>query len=178
MENAAVTLKTIKPVFRRRTVMTAASRRIATFLLRAGLLTAALAIIAGIFGMHVMTGAHNMAGAHTMPPAALDATLVQVQNAQTTHDSHQQSPSPEVATAFSEPAPGLSSSCASRGACPEMSAMDAACVLSAASSSFSAPLPGTAPYALPDANGQAVASISYSYWPGSPSPGDLCISRT
>ncbi|MFJ6375399.1 hypothetical protein ACIQH9_06690 [Pseudarthrobacter oxydans] len=158
--------------------MTAAPRRIATFLLRAGLLTAALAIIAGIFGMHVMTGAHNMTGAHTMTPAAVEATLIQVQSAQTTHGSHQQSLSFGAAAVSSVPVSGLSSSCASPGTCPEMSAMNAACVLSAASTSFSAPLPGTAPYASPDVNCQAATSIGYSYWPGSPSPGDLCISRT
>lgn len=158
--------------------MKAASRRIVPFLLRAGLLTAALAIIAGIFGMHVMTGAHNMTGAHAMVPAAVDAPLVQVQSDQTTHGSHDQSPSFEAAAVSSEPVSGLTSACASPGTCPEMSAMNAACVLSAATTSFSAPLPGTAPYASPDANGQAAASIGYSYWPGSPSPGDLCISRT
>ena len=155
-----------------------APRRIAAFLLRAGLLTAALAIIAGIFGMHVMTGAHNVPGAHTMLPATADTALVQVQSGQTTHGSHQQVPSIEAAAVSPVPASGLSSSCVSPGTCPEMSAMTAACVLSAASTSLSAPLPGTTPYASPDVNGQAAASIGYSYWPGSPSPGDLCISRT
>ena len=39
-------------------------------LLRAGYLLVALALTAGILGMHIMTGAHSMAATHTTPAAA------------------------------------------------------------------------------------------------------------
>lgn len=157
--------------------MTAASRRHFTaFLLRAGFLTAALAIIAGVFGMHIMTGAHSMAGAHSMPTAPSDTVLTHVHSTPGGHTDHGTELSPHTAT-VAETAAG-SSSCPTGGSCHEMSGMDAACVLSAGNTSFSAPLPGTAPYALPDFGVAAAAGTKHSYSPGSPSPGDLCISRT
>ncbi|WP_461190046.1 hypothetical protein [Arthrobacter sp. Z4-13] len=157
--------------------MTAASRRHLTdSLLRAGFLLAALAIIAGILGMHIMTGAHHMTGAHNMPTAPADTVITQVLSTPGGQTGHEAVPSPHpviVAETASGP-----SSCSAAGTCHEMSAMDAACVLSPGNTSFSAPPPGTAPYALPDFGVAAAAGTKYSYAPGSPSPGDLCISRT
>lgn len=146
-----------------------------TFLLRAGFLTAALAIIAGIFGMHIMTGAHHMSAAHTMPAAAAQST-VHLDSLPASH-SHPPGTSTDVAT-VTPATTGSSSSCAPAGSCPEMSAGGNACVLSPGNTSLTAPAPGTAPYALPDFGAASAASTNYSYSPGSPSPGDLCISRT
>lgn len=156
--------------------MTAASRRhLTAFLLRAGFLTVALAIIAGIFGMHIMTGAHSMAGAHSAPVAAADTVMTHAHG--TPADDHGDGAGLAPHTAIvPETAPG--SSCSTAGTCHEMSGMDAACVLSPGNTSFTAPLPGTAPYALPDFGAAATAGTTYSYSAGSPSPGDLCISRT
>lgn len=141
------------------------------FLLRAGLLTAALAIMAGIFGMHIMTGAHSM------PTSSTGATMAQLVMTPPAHVSHAPIPSSDL-TADAEPVSGSPSLCAPASPCPEMSAMDAACVLSLGNTPFSAPLPGTAPIALPDLAGAVAVSTSYYYSPGSPSPGELCISRT
>lgn len=148
---------------------------VASFLLRAGLLTATLAIIAGIFGMHIMTGAHNMTGAHDMPVAGAEPAMGQTQDP-TGHAGH--GAWSADAAAASKAVSGSSSSCASAGTCPTMSATDAACVLAPGNTSLAASLPGAAAYAVPDLAGAAIISTNYSYSPDSPSPGDLCISRT
>lgn len=144
------------------------------FVLRAGFLTAALAIIAGIVGMHIMTGAHYMGAAHTMPAAA--AQSVELHSVPSGH-SHTPGAS-AGASAVIQPAVGSSSSCSPAGSCPEMSAGGNGCVLSPGNTSLTVPAPGTAPYALPDFVAAAAARTHYVYSPVSPSPGDLCISRT
>jgi hypothetical protein len=158
-------------------VTTASRGRVITFLLRAGFLAAALAIIAGLFGMHIMTGAHGMA-AHGMPMAGEGHTAAQVSADPAGHSGHGTEPAGRGMTAVAA-ATGSPSSCSSAGACPEMSAGGAACVLAPANTSLTAPQPGTAPCAVPDLAGTAAAAgTNYSYSPDSPSPGDLCISRT
>lgn len=146
------------------------------FFLRAGFLTAALAIIAGIFGMHIMTGAHHMSAAHTTPATAAQST-VHLESLPASH-SHPPGTSIEGAVVAPAAAGSSSSSCAPAGSCPEMSAGGNACVLSPGNTSLTAPDPGTAPYALPDLGAAAAARTNYSYSLDSPSPGDLCISRT
>ncbi|MFB9653490.1 hypothetical protein [Pseudarthrobacter oxydans] len=156
--------------------MTASSqRRLTAFLLSAGFLVAALAIIVGIFGMHVMTGAHDMGPGHSMT-AAGGGPVVQLQTMPVSH-SHKTmtdgaAEAPAVVTGSS------ASSCAPAGSCPEMTAGAAACVLAPGTTTLAAPLPGTASYELPDFGAAAAATRTYSYSPDSPSPGDLCISRT
>lgn len=159
--------------------MTTSRGPFAAFLLRAGFLTAALAIIAGIFGMHIMTGAHHMGATHPMPAAAAEPT-VHLQSIPAGHSHAPDAPPNGTAGAqtITGSTTGSSSSCAPAGSCHEMSAGGNACVLSQGNTSLTAPAPGTAPYALPDFGAAAAASINYSYSPASPSPGDLCISRT
>lgn len=157
--------------------MSAASwRHLTAFLLRTGFLAAALAIIAGIFGMHIMTGDHSMAGARGGPVAAADTVMTHAHGTQAGDPGDGADLAPHMAI-VEEPAQG-SSSCSTAGTCHEMSGTDAACVLSPGNTSFTAPLPGTAPYALPVFGAAAPADTTYSYSPDSPSPGDLCISRT
>ncbi|CCQ47519.1 putative uncharacterized protein [Pseudarthrobacter siccitolerans] len=156
--------------------MSAPSREgFTAFLLRAGFLTAALAIIAGIFGMHIMTGAHHVSAAHTMPAATAQST-VYLESLPASH-SHGMGASPD-GTTVSQATTGSSSSCGPAGSCPEMSAGGNACVLAPGNTTLAAPDPGMVPYALPDFGAAAAASINYSYSPASPSPGDLSISRT
>ncbi|CCQ46081.1 putative uncharacterized protein [Pseudarthrobacter siccitolerans] len=157
--------------------MTAPSRGPFTaFLLRTGLLTAALAIIAGIFGMHIMTGAHHMSAGHSMPATAAQSTV----HLDSLPSSHSHPPGTSADRAAITPAAtgSSSSSCAPAGSCPEMSAGDGACVLAQGNTSLTAPVPGTAPYVLPDFGAAAAVSTNYSFSPASPTPGDLCISRT
>ncbi|MBE4720112.1 hypothetical protein [Pseudarthrobacter sp. AB1] len=153
------------------------SVRVTAFLTRAVLLTGFLAIVAGILGMHIMTGAHSMP---TATPG-MDTAVQQIQNP-VSHPGRAPAQSSQTASAAG---PGMlagsASSCAdatNAAGCQSMSAMDAVCVLSPANTSLSAPLPGTAPLQTPDTNALAKATISYSFPPESPSPGDLCISRT
>ncbi|MCQ6271179.1 hypothetical protein M8J71_11865 [Pseudarthrobacter sp. R1] len=138
------------------------------FFLRAGFLTAALAIIAGIFGMHIMTGVLPMSA-----PAAQSTVHLESLPA-----GHSHPPGASTDGAVVAQAAAGSSSCAPAGSCHEMSAGGNACVLSPGNTSLSAPAPGTAPDALPVFGAAAAASTHYSYSPASPSPGDLCISRT
>jgi hypothetical protein len=57
--------------------------------------------------------------------------------------------------------------------------MTAACTPSAKSGSLAAPLPGTGIIARNiNAGAPGTPSARWSYLPGSPSPGELCISRT
>jgi hypothetical protein len=169
-------LEDIGPAPKGAEIVTTASReRLITFLLRAGLLAAALAIIAGIFGMHLMTGVHGMT-VHAMPGAGDRHTAAQMSADAAGHSGHGTEPV-LAGMAPAEAATGSTSSCPA-GSCPEMSAGGAACVLAPGNTSLTAPLPGTAPCALPDLAGTAVAGSNYFYSPDSPSPGDLCISRT
>lgn len=129
--------------------------RATAFLLRIGLLAGLFAIIAGIVGMHVMAGGHSM---HATPAASPAAVVSQ----QAVHH------------AATPPAP----SCTSSGTCTEMSALHAVCVPAPGHNTLTAPLPGVPPYANA-VTAEAGAQVpGHSHRPGSPSPGDLCISRT
>ncbi|WP_284981392.1 hypothetical protein [Arthrobacter sp. efr-133-TYG-118] len=145
--------------------------RAAAFLLRMGLLAGLLSIIAGIVGMHVMAGGHSMHAAPVVSPAAVASPLHAV------HTDAESASLPDKAAvqpAASPPAP----SCASAGTCTGMSASHAVCVPAPGHNTLTAPLPGVPPYAT-TGTAEAGALVSgYSHRPGSPSPGDLCISRT
>ena len=151
--------------------MTAPSRApLTTFLLRAGFLTAALAIIAGIFGMHIMTGAHHMSAAHTMPAAAAQST-VHLESLPASH-SHRNgrvterttvTPGSHWVVVFLRPFRFLPGDVC-RGQCLRAGP---------GKHNTDRPCPGTAPYALPDFGRPLQAGINYSYSPDSPSPGDL-----
>ncbi|QDG87090.1 hypothetical protein [Pseudarthrobacter sp. NIBRBAC000502770] len=151
-------------------------RRAAAFLRRASLLAGLLAIIAGIFGMHVMTGPHSM-------PASTAVQGVEMQHVMqppaTTHSSHAPSATPVI---DSSPLPDTRSmpgpSCADLGGCAMMASMDASCIPSPGNTSLAAPLPGQTPFAAHNDADAPTPASAYSYLPGSPSPGQLCISRT
>ncbi|XAS66959.1 hypothetical protein V3C33_16025 [Micrococcaceae bacterium Sec5.7] len=160
--------------------MTAAGNgRAAAFLCRVGLLAGILAVIAGIFGMHIMTGNHAM---HN--PSAVAATAGAAAHAGAAapdvHTGHQAAgtttadPSPVVATGVAS-----GESCPCSGNCTSMHAMTAPCTPSASSGSLAAPLPGTTVLAF-TFNPSVASTVAglYSYLPGSPSPGELSISRT
>jgi hypothetical protein len=148
-----------------------------TFLRRAGLFTAVLALIAGIFGMHVMTATHAM---HS--PATAAATV------STHHDSppaghtaeHLSGPffAPDVYAALDE-AGARTVQYTDSGNCTSMQSMTAACTPSAKTRSLAAPLPGAGIIARnTNAAMPGAIGLRWSYLPGSPSPGELCISRT
>lgn len=151
-------------------------RRTAAILRRASLLAGLLAIIAGILGMHVMTGPHSMPASAGVPGAEVSLVM---QPPATAHSAH----APEAATAKgSSLSPDTTSmpgpSCADLGGCTKMSAMDASCIPSPGNASLAAPLPGNTPFAAHDDADARTPVSAYSYRPGTPSPGQLCISRT
>lgn len=150
------------------------SGRAVAFLRRMALLAGMLAIIAGILGMHIMTGSHSMPTT-AVPGAEMPQMM---QSPATEHTSH----APGAASIGSSPSAGTTSipgpSCADPGGCAMMSAMDASCIPSPGNTSLAAPLPGNTPFAAEADADASTPGSTYSYLPGSPSPGQLCISRT
>lgn len=145
--------------------------RAMAFLRRVSLLAGMLAIIAGILGMHVMTGSHSMQASSAVPGADMAQAAAAV------------TPGPgggatQGTPAAQDPASISGRSCADSGGCATMSAMGADCIPSPGNPPLAVPSPGVTPFAAtvraPWPNGFA----TYPYLPGSPSPGDLCISRT
>lgn len=159
--------------------MTSTVHRLATaFLRRAALLAGVLAIVAGIFGMHVMTGTHGThSAAVTAPGGALPGSPAVAGG----HAGHQAGSSPLSLRAFAgqdaDAASGQACSCS--GNCSSMQGMSVPCIPSAKSGSLAAPEPGTAGLALHLSGGFINAAAgAYSYLRGCPSPGELSISRT
>ena len=155
--------------------MTAISARRATaFLLRGALLAGLLVIVAGILGMHVMTGTHAMpaaaAGHDTGAPYAMPAPedpghVADITKIQGTS-----------AAPGSTHAPGPS--CGDSGGCTMMSSMGGDCVPSPGTTTLAAPPPGTTPLTSGGGPPTGVPAIGYGFIPRSPSPGQLSISRT
>lgn len=147
------------------------------FLRRVGLFTAVLALIAGIFGMHVMTGTHAM---HS--PATATASVSAPHGASPAGHTAEHLSGPSIAPdvhAAQDEAGARTVQCTDSGNCTSMQSMTAACTPSAKTGSLAAPLPGSGiivrntTAAMPSTIG-----VRWSYLPGSPSPGELCISRT
>ncbi|MDZ4092789.1 MAG: hypothetical protein U1D68_16455 [Arthrobacter sp.] len=147
------------------------------FLRRAGLFTAVLALIAGIFGMHVMTASHAM---HA--PATAAATVNAHHDSSPAGDAGEHPPGPSSAPdvhAAPDEAGARTVQCTDSNNCTSMQSMTAACTPSAKTGSLAAPLPGTGVIARTTNTGmQSTISAFWSYLPGSLSPGELCISRT
>ncbi|MFW0772815.1 DUF6153 family protein [Paenarthrobacter nitroguajacolicus] len=151
-------------------------------LLTTALLTAVLAIIAGILGMHVLTSAHSAQSSTTaarMPYMAGQSPAAPGGEA-SGHDDHAAAPA-EPAMAELSAAKGADSAvqCSCSGKCSSQHSMGASCIPSATAAALAAPVPNdttsvTAQSAVPT----STPRIPWSYRPGSPSPGELSISRT
>jgi hypothetical protein len=154
-----------------------APARVMAFLRRAGLFAAVLALIAGIFGMHVMTATHAL---HS-PATAAAAVVAHHESSNAGHMAeHPSGPllAPDTPGPDDESAGG-NVQCTCSGSCSSMQAMSASCTPSVKTGSLAAPLPGTGiSFRNPNTGALATISARWSYLPGSPSPGDLCISRT
>lgn len=154
-----------------------AHARAISFLRRAGLLATVLALIAGIFGMHVMTATHAM---HS-PATAAAAVSVHHESSRAGHTG-EHDPGPSAASDMPgalDEAGTRTAQCSGSGNCASMQPMTAACTPSAKTGSLAAPLPGAGIIARNVTSGTlATISARWSYLPGSPSPGELCISRT
>ncbi|MCU1549065.1 MAG: hypothetical protein JWO29_2016 [Arthrobacter sp.] len=158
--------------------MTAPSQSHAmAFLPRAGLLAGVLAVIAGILGMHVVTGSHSM---HA--PAAMTAATARTVHAESPVHGH--SGHPVAGMPSTLPVAGsLDMAESSAELCSNGSnsaqTTTVSCTPSAKTGSLAAPMPGTAVSGSVPAAGTAGAlPRPYSYLSGSPSPAELSISRT
>ncbi|WP_017197945.1 DUF6153 family protein [Arthrobacter sp. M2012083] len=152
-------------------------------LLTTALLTAVLAIIAGILGMHVLAGTHSAHSSVTasagMPDTAGQALSGSGSQA-SGHGAHLAA-SREDALQELPPSSGAASfaQCSCSGNCSSQHSVNVACIPSVATGGLAAPAPTEAL----SITGQSAASTStalapWSYRPGSPSPGELSISRT
>jgi hypothetical protein len=155
--------------------MTAAHRTAAAFLRRAGLMAAVLAVIAGIFGMHVLTGTHAM---HS-PATVTGATSTH--HADASGDDAMNEGSLEMPDSSGAGHAGVHATagqCSDSGACSGMQSMTAACIPSPKTASLAAPPPGTLVAGISNSTATARDVGRWTYLPGSPSPCELSISRT
>lgn len=165
--------------------------------LRTALLFGVLAILAGFIGMHVLASSHTQHGpgalaavpagthathaaapgaaahtgpsaaAHTGPKAMADGTV------------HAAGLDPASARPMGSSAPEPPPSCVPTGETGEMSAPHASCIPAPATAGLSAPPPGATSFAGPHPAPDTVRVLyAYAHVPGSPTPGDLSISRT
>lgn len=158
--------------------MTASDRNVTAFLRRAGLLAGILAVLAGILGMHVITGSHS-----THSPAALTAATGAVHTHSEATGGHAEpgitGTSPAHHSSGGHTAPSVVVEQCSCSASCAMHTMTLSCTPSGKTGSLSVPLPGTAVFGvISSATAPEAVPGSYSYRPGSPSPGELSISRT
>lgn len=141
-----------------------AHRTAAAFPRHAGLVAVVLAIIAGIFGMHVLTGTH----ATSSPASAAAAAAPHGTGA---------SGDPGV-SAGQDSVRATAEQCSDSRACSNMQTMTAACTPSAKTSSMAAPPPGTLVRGISNNTAASADTGQWTYRPGSPSPCELSISRT
>lgn len=161
----------------------AARRRLATLMGRAVLLAGILAIVAGILGMHTLTGNH---AAHTLgagaPPSY--ATAAPTGHGPSAHSGHGPSAHSGMvqgnrSVVRGEPAAYGASAVACSGTLGSTESPAVACTPLAKAGSLVAPEPGSAGQLADARVSSGVGTMRfYAYLPDGPSPGDLSISRT
>ncbi|MEV7458124.1 hypothetical protein [Pseudarthrobacter oxydans] len=171
---------------KRRNVITALSANpAAAFLRRAALLVGLLAIIAGIFGMHVMTGTHNGHSAAAVVttategpsgPAAADGH--HIHQATVTTSAHPATDNRDAANLRDTAGiPAQMCSCADCATADH--AMAGSCIPAVKTVSLASPSSGAAVVSVvPPAGATGTVRGHWAHVPGTPSPGELSISRT
>lgn len=153
--------------------MTAARSIASMFLRRAGLFSLVLALIAGIFGMHVMNGHHIMHG----PASAMTVA----ESAGHSHPAGEAAHGVTAGAAHAAAGEEISAQAGCPdGCCSGTQAMTVSCIPSGKSDTLAAPMPGTAAVgaALVRAGPAGQVNGRSTYWPDTPSPCELSISRT
>lgn len=163
-------------------------RQTTVFLRHAGVLAGLSAIIAGILGMHIISGSHDMAASAHPEAATANPTHSAAAMATAGHAAGSAAHGGNLAVSgvSSVEAPGKlagtpmlqSHSCAEPSGCPAMSGMDPGCTPYPGNSTLAAPPPGRTVLWTDDEPRREPRYASYPYRPGTPSPGELCISRT
>lgn len=156
--------------------MTAISSGRATALLRrAAVLAGLLAIVAGILGMHIMTGTHAMQAAAT----GHDTGALHAMQAASEHPGHLADITAVSGSSAAQSlthAPGPS--CADTSGCTMMSSMVGGCIPFPGNTTLAAPPPGATPLPSSGRTNTGIPTSGYAFLPQSPSPGQLSISRT
>jgi hypothetical protein len=151
------------------------------------LIAAVLAIAAGIFGMHVMTGGNHAEHSPTVAPAVAHGTtdghadVPGAAHAPTGGHANHPTAADDTATGSKFQHSSLSEpqSCTCPTECSGAHTMGTECVPSAKSGSLKAPQPGAGALAFNSGCGSSITpTAAYGYLPESPSPGELSISRT
>lgn len=153
-------------------------------LLTASLLATILAIIAGILGMHVMTGTHSAHSTAVVSAGMTDTSPPPTSTPGSEASGHAghlvSSPQPtalQELSASNEEASAAQCSCS--GNCSNEHSMSASCIPTVATGGLAAPAPDDAVSITAQSAATTItARVPWSYRPGSPSPGDLSISRT
>jgi hypothetical protein len=155
--------------------MTASGRNLAAASLeRAGLLACILAVVAGILGMHVMAGSHSM----HFPAGA--ATVHAETAAAHGHPVHGNVDTASFQRTGGQIADSSSvEGCTCSESCTSGHTMTVSCTPLAKNGSQFVALPGKGIFgSISNARAPGTIPRAYSYLPGSPSPGQLSISRT
>ncbi len=161
--------------------MTARASVLPAALLRAGLLAVVMAVVAGIFGMHVMTADHSSHAAHAdVALAAGDSAVGHSPGGHSAaehaavghfHAGHAATLTDAVGAAFT-----ASESCSA--GFPDVREGGASCTPLAKTGSLAAVPPPASPTALLAQVFGTHGAAGYSFVPPSPTPCDLSISRT
>lgn len=161
--------------------MTARASVLQAALVRAGLLAVVMAVVAGIFGMHVMTADHSSHAAHAdVSLAAGDSAVGHSPGGHSaaehaavghSHAGHAATLTDAVGAAFT-----ASESCSA--GCPDVREEGASCTPLAKTGSLAAVPPPASPTALLAPVFGTHRAAGYSFVPPSPTPCDLSISRT
>jgi hypothetical protein len=146
-----------------------------------------LALMAGILGMHIMSFApmsgHGVESAPTgsVSGAGSDGSAhTMVSAAGAVHSGHTESVGAPGHSHSGAQQPGslVNEGCTGDHGCAGMHSMDSSCTPAAKTTSLAAPVPGTGVTVINPPDGAPFRTAALSYRPQSPSPGDLCISRT
>ena len=156
-------------------------RVLSSALLRAGLVAAVLAVMAGILGMHVITADHS---SHAAGPAVAGSVAGSTAAAAAGgHSDHSRHPGDtagsqaEPAIQAAEHAP-LTAADACGSACPGIQESGASCIPLATTGSLAVFPPNGAAGGEPNLAVHARHVRAYSFTPSSPTPCELSISRT
>ena len=174
--------------------MTARASVLPAALLRAGLLAAVMTIVAGIFGMHVMTADHSSHAAHAdVAPAAGDAAVghspvahIAEEHAAVEHSARhsagnsvvEHSDAGHAAILTDTVGASFTASQSCSAGCPDVREGGASCTPLAKAGSLAAVPPPASPTALPAPEAGAHGAAGYSFVPPSRTPCELSISRT
>ena len=148
---------------------------ITRFFLRAGLLAATLALIAGLLGMHIMIGPHSLHVGVITTAADSAPTAVAATGDAAAHTGHMGAAQSMGGESGTVPL----AQCSCSGNCPTAHVAGGSCIPSVGTGGLAAPLRDNTTTAPSTFQFQAESSGTlWSYLPGSPSPGELSISRT